>query len=95
MKKIIVNKFSATWCGPCRVMKKTVDKVKEMEEFKEVTFNEYDVDEDSSLDLVNKFSIKSLPTLIICDENNEEIGKIIGNVTEAFLVQSLKDYING
>lgn len=89
MRKIKVNKFSAEWCGPCKVMGKTFDKVKELQEFNDVEFNEYDVDDESSADLVQKFQIRNIPTIIICDENNEQLGKIVGVVNESLLVQAI------
>lgn len=89
MRKIKVNKFSAEWCGPCKVMGKTFDKVKELPEF-----SEYDVDDDSSADLVQKFQIRNIPTIIICDENNEQLGKIVGVVNESLLVQAINDNRN-
>ena len=89
MRKIKVIKFSAQWCGPCKVMGKTFDKVKELQEFNDVEFNEYDVDDESSADLVQKFQIRNIPTIIICDENNEQLGKIVGVVNESLLVQAI------
>ena len=94
MKKIKVNKFSAEWCEPCKVMGKTFEKIKELTEFKDVEFNEYDVDDDSSADLVQKFQIRNIPTIIICDENNEQLGKIVGVVNESLLVQAINDNRN-
>lgn len=94
MRKIKVNKFSAEWCGPCKVMGKTFDKVKELPEFNDVEFNEYDVDDDSSADLVQKFQIRNIPAIIICDENNEQLGKIVGVVNESLLVQAINDNRN-
>ena len=94
MRKFKVNKFSAEWCGPCKVMGKTFDKVKELPEFNDVEFSEYDVDDDSSADLVQKFQIRNIPTIIICDENNEQLGKIVGVVNESLLVQAINDNRN-
>ena len=94
MRKIKVNKFSAEWCVPCKVMGKTFDKVKELPEFNDVEFSEYDVDDDSSADLVQKFQIRNIPTIIICDENNEQLGKIVGIVNESLLVQAINDNRN-
>ena len=75
-------------------MGKTFDKVKELQEFNDVEFNEYDVDDESSADLVQKFQIRNIPTIIICDENNEQLGKIVGVVNESLLVQAINDNRN-
>lgn len=93
MAKIIINKFSASWCGPCQVMKKTFRKVMKTEEFKDFEFRELDVDDDNVSDLIDKFGIRSVPTIVICDENNEQIGRINGNVQEDQIVQELNKYV--
>ena len=33
-----ILKFSASWCGPCRVFANTFKKVSEMEEYKDIEF---------------------------------------------------------
>lgn len=93
MKKII--KFSATWCMPCKVFATTFHKV--TERFKDsFEFLELDVEDENSLDLVEKFQIKSLPTVIVTDENNDEIGRIVGNISEQSFAQIIEDnYLNG
>jgi thioredoxin 1 len=56
-----VKKFSAAWCGPCRALAPVMNEIKG--QFSNVKFEEYDVD--NEVDAVMKYSITSVPTVII------------------------------
>ena len=91
-----IKKFSASWCMPCRVFAPTFKKVSEMDEFKEITFETIQLDDGDDHDVdIEKFGVKSIPTTILLDENDEPIYKLMGNVPEKDLVdlinQCLKD----
>lgn len=88
-----VLKFSAIWCGPCKMLAPIFHKISEMEEFKNVSFEEIDVDSDDeeSNELISKFEVRNLPTIVILNENNELSKRIVGSLTEANLVQVLRD----
>jgi thioredoxin reductase (NADPH) len=88
-KKVV--KFSASWCGPCRVYAPTFKKVSEMEDFKDITFETIDIeDSDEMTPTIEKLGIKSVPTTILFDENDEPIYKVLGNVP----MKDLVDLIN-
>lgn len=70
---IAVIKFYATWCQPCKKMTPIIEKL--AEEFKIAKFYEADVDEDT--DLVHKFDIKSVPSVVFL-ENGKIFSKVIG-----------------
>lgn len=91
---MVVKKFSAQWCGPCKVYAKTFERVKKMDDFKDVKFEVYDVDSDEGENLAVKYQIRSVPTTIILDDDENVIGKIIGNVQESVLVKAIKDNIS-
>ena len=79
VKKII--KMSTTWCGPCRAYASTFHKVKNMDEFKDIEFKEIDIENDENGDvLAEKYQIRSVPTTILLDENDELIYKVMGNI---------------
>lgn len=93
MVKQIV-KLSATWCAPCRFYAETFHKVSEKEEFKDIEFNAYDIENDEEAEpLVNKFGVRGVPTTLIMDENGELIYKLTGNLREADLVEAINDAI--
>ena len=68
-----IEKFGATWCGPCKVLDKTLEKVTG------VYINKYDVDQFE--DLAEERDIRSIPVLVFWDENNQEVDRLIGAVS--------------
>lgn len=76
-----VIKFSATWCAPCKAFAPTFNKVKAMDEFKNIEFKELDIEEDEEgIDLVEKFQIRSVPTTVLVDDNGEVLVKVSGAI---------------
>ena len=68
-----VKKFSATWCGPCRALAPVMNEVKG--QFSNVVFEEYDIDE--AYEEATKYSIRSVPTVIV-EKNGEEVNRFVG-----------------
>jgi thioredoxin len=79
---LTVKKFSASWCGPCKVLAPIINEVKT--QFSNVKFEDYDVDE--AYTEATKYSIRSVPTVII-EKNGKEVGRFVG-------VQSKLAYVN-
>ena len=70
---VIVKKFSAAWCGPCRMLAPMFEQVKTG--YSNVTFENIDIDED--YDSVQKYGVSSVPTVII-EKNGEVIERFTG-----------------
>lgn len=68
-----IEKFGASWCGPCKVLDKTLEKVTG------VHISKYDVDQFE--DLAEERGIRSIPVLVFWDENNQEVDRLIGAVS--------------
>lgn len=91
-KVVKVAEFSASWCAPCRAYAPTFKKVSEMEEFSDITFESTEIDDGEDHDLeIAKFEIKSIPTTILLDENNEPIYKLMGNIPLKDLVEIINE----
>jgi thioredoxin 1 len=73
-KKLLV--LSATWCAPCKTLKPKLDTLNK--EFPNVEF--LDVDTDVEDDITRKFQPTTLPTVVLVDKNDREIGRIVGVV---------------
>jgi hypothetical protein len=54
--------MSAVWCGPCKVLSKTVDKIKVGNPDLVDKITKIDIDEDQ--DLAQRFSVMSIPTIL-------------------------------
>ncbi len=82
MKKIIY--FSAPWCGPCKVLGPTMEKLSS-----ELPITKINVDEDSNTSV--KYGIRNVPTLVLIDKSGKELNRLVGNVSE----QQVKQFYNG
>ena len=94
VKKVL--RIGASWCAPCRLYAPTFKKVSEMEEYSNITFESIEIDDGEDHDLeVAKYDIRSVPTTILLDENNEPIYKLMGRIPENDLItiinEALKD----
>jgi thioredoxin 1 len=59
-RKIIVD-FSASWCGPCKILLPTLEKISD--EMTDVEVVKIDVDEQS--EFISEYGIRGVPTVII------------------------------
>lgn len=70
-KKKFVILASAEWCGPCRLLKPTINKLA-VEYLGKVDF--YQLDTDIYQDIASILIISALPTIIFNNTNNRLIG---------------------
>ena len=95
MRFMKILKLSASWCAPCRVFATTFHNVEKMEEYKDITFKEVDIenDEDGEL-LAAKYQVRSVPTTILLDENDNLIYKVSGNISQKDFIEIINNAIN-
>ena len=72
-----VLKFSATWCGPCKMLARNLEDVTT-----NIPIGNIDIDENQ--DTAMEYGVRGVPTMIMLDENHTEIKRLVG-------MQSLKD----
>lgn len=78
-------KFSAEWCGPCRVMGETISSIED--DYPNINFIEVDVDEvDDSV--LTEYKIKNIPVLYFI-KDGEIIDKNVGTMSKEVLVNKL------
>jgi thioredoxin 1 len=82
--RVLVD-FYATWCGPCKMVAKTLDQY--AEEVSEVKVVKINVDEEA--DIASEYNIRSIPTLIYF-EDGEIIERQTGNVALSKLKELTK-----
>ena len=74
---IEVKKFYGTWCGPCKMLTPTIDKLKA--EHTDVTFLDYDVDKE--FEEAAKYGVRGIP-LVVIEQNGKEIKRFTGVQSE-------------
>ena len=80
--------FYAKWCGPCKMLSKTLEQIEsEMEGLK---IERVDVDSEDAR--VEKYGIQNLPTIIIAEDGVEK-ERIVGNRSKNDLIEIFKQYV--
>ncbi|NLD83875.1 MAG: thioredoxin [Clostridiales bacterium] len=83
---VAVVDFSATWCGPCRVLAPVVEKLSE-EYAGQVDF--YNVDVDDAPELAAAYRVQSIPCLVMMKQG-ELVDQAIGFRPQPALSQWIK-----
>ena len=81
MKRVL--RFTATWCGPCKSLAMTLNNIETI-----LPIEVIDIDEKS--DIAREYGIRSVPTLIMLDENTE-VKRVSGALPQAQLEAWLND----
>ena len=74
---VTLKDFYADWCGPCKTQDPILEDLEA--EYEDVEFEKVDVDEEQ--DVANEYQVRSLPTLII--ENEDGVVERFVGVTQA------------
>ena len=83
MNKLIY--FSANWCGPCKMVGPTLEKVSQQG----IPVQKIDVDQNP--ELVSKYGVRNIPTILKVDSNGVILGTLIGVNSE----DTIKNFYNG
>ena len=75
--------FHAEWCSKCKLLQK------ELTNFDYIPI--IDIDADTNESLCDKYDIKVLPTLILIDNEGNEVIKHIGFINKFDLINLIKD----
>lgn len=76
--------FKAEWCNPCKLQ------TKEFESNKlNVELNAINVDDDPD-DLTNQYKVRSIPTMVLINDNGEEINRW-SNFTKVSVINEFID----
>jgi thioredoxin 1 len=65
-----VLKFSASWCGPCRVLSNILQGVKGIT----------NIDIDTNMETARKYNVRQVPTMVFL-KDGEEVHRVSGTIT--------------
>lgn len=68
-------KFYAEWCGPCKLLTKILKE-------NNIEHTAIDIDTEDGAIAADEYNIKSVPTLIMLNDESKEIKRHIGSITK-------------
>ncbi len=72
-KELVLLEFFGTWCMPCKMVAKILDRIKEeRSDFKLIM-----LDIDKNLSLAKEFSVLTVPSFLVF-KNGKEVEKMVG-----------------
>jgi len=96
LNKPIVMIFTSTMCSDCQKMKKVIAKIEpnytEKIEFVKVNASS---SEKQTQDLIKKYNVYLVPTMIFIDKNGKQVKKQEGSMSESMFEAELKALSNG
>ena len=76
-----IYKVGAEWCNPCRLLKQ------ELKDFDLIPIIEVDVDEDEAF--CEKYNIKNIPVLLLCNKENDVVYRHVGFISKERLIEKI------
>ncbi len=83
---VVLVDFSATWCGPCKMLAPILESVSEKMKDK-VKVVKVDIDEESAL--ASQYGIMAVPTMILFKEG-KQVDAFTGFMPEATLMANIE-----
>jgi len=80
-----VLKFYAEWCQPCKMLSQIIKNAGD-----KITIPVEDVDIDNNLMLSVDYKVRSVPTIVLLDDDGKEIKREVGMMNEQKLLDFLK-----
>lgn len=87
-KNLVLVDFYATWCGPCNMQAKVLEK---LQSSRSLDFDIVKVNVDKSPKLAMKYGIESIPTLIVL-KNNEIVKRNVGYTEESEILKIMEAF---
>jgi thioredoxin 1 len=85
----VVVDYTASWCGPCRVIAPLIDKLAETYETRAKVVK---VDLDKNKENAKKYGIKSIPAVLIF-KNGEVVETLVGKAPYETFAEALEKHL--
>ena len=72
---ITILKFESDSCPQCKALSVTLERISKENK---IDIKNIDIEEDNSQDLIRKYNIRSIPTIIFLNED-KEYNRLVGN----------------
>jgi thioredoxin-like negative regulator of GroEL len=73
-------KFYADWCQPCKNLSEVMANI-------ELPWKVVEIDTEKNMEDTIYFGVRTLPTLLLIDENNNIVKRVTGSMTEKHFKQ--------
>lgn len=80
----VLVKFSSNWCGPCKVVGKTLEEIQPT-----LPCKVYEVDVDENMELCDEYNITNIPVIMLF-KSSEMLKKHVGLVSKEEIEQFVK-----
>lgn len=83
-----VIKFGASWCGPCRTVGPILHEV--VNEIGNIELEDIDIEENE--ELIQQYKVKSVPTIVLIDNDGKELSRKTGSLSKNQLTDWLNEF---
>lgn len=78
-----ILKFFGSWCNPCKALSKSLE---------DAGIEHQSIDVDENAELTEKYNVRSVPTIVVLDKDDNEVGRFVGPRTKEQLLEELNKY---